>query len=204
MKLDCNSSKWILPTQSCHIRSLLSASFLHHLTTPPQPKFTHTPTPLPKPAHGGIPIRVFCCVNNKSCVTLQITQTAYHLFIVLYHNNYLVRTKATGSQTSAFVNELGRLPELKINCQCWRFRPARVCIPASPLFTPWRKDRDCSWREQTPFKLNWMSAYTGIFGTLYWCLVTTERLSIICITLGLQRHFYNKNDPNFPKLKKNT
>lgn len=91
MKLDCNSSKWIPPTQSCHIRSLLSA-------------------PHPQPP----PIRVYA-VNNKSCVTSQITQTAYHLFIVVYHNNSSVRTKATASQTQAFVNELGRLPDQKIN-----------------------------------------------------------------------------------------
>lgn len=97
MKLDCNSSKWIPPTQSCHIRSLLS-------TVPP-------------------PIRVYG-VNNKSCVTSQITQTAYHLFIVVYHNNSSVRTKATTSQTQAFVNELGRLPDLKINWQCcWFLSP---------------------------------------------------------------------------------
>lgn len=67
----------------------------------------HPPTP---------PIRVYG-VNNKSCVTSQITQTAYHLFIVVYHNNSSVRTKATASQTRAFVNEFGRLPDLKINWQ---------------------------------------------------------------------------------------
>lgn len=72
------------------------------------------------------PIRVYG-VNNKSCVTSQITQTAYHLFIVVYHNNSSVCTKATASQTQAFVNELGRLPDLKINWQCSGFFPL-VCI----------------------------------------------------------------------------
>lgn len=139
MKLDCNSSKWIPPTQSCHIRSLLSASFHSLPTSCPNPNSPIPPPHWPKPAHGGIPIRVFCCANNKSCVTSQITQTAYHLFIVVYHNNYLVRTKATGSQTQAFVNELGRLPDLKINCHFCRFRPTRACIPASPLRTPTEK-----------------------------------------------------------------
>lgn len=115
MKLDCNSSKWIPPTQSCHIRSLLSAH-------PPHPQHTHTP------------IRV-CAVNNKSCVTSQITQTAYHLFIVVYHNNSSVRTKATASQTRAFVNELGRLPDLKINWQCCWFLSLRVCLALSYLPT---------------------------------------------------------------------
>ena len=76
--------------------------------------------PPPPPTHTHTPIRVYG-VNNKSCVTSQITQTAYHLFIVVYHNNSSVRTKATASQTRAFVNELGRLPDLKINWQCCWF-----------------------------------------------------------------------------------
>lgn len=111
MKLDCNSSKWIPPTQSCHIRSLLSAP------APP-------------------PIRVYG-VNNKSCVTSQITQTAYHLFIVVYHNNSSVCTKATASQTQAFVNELGRLPDLKINWQCSGFLPlVSISLPPPPPVCP--------------------------------------------------------------------
>lgn len=87
--------------------------------------YLHThPPPLP-------PIRVYG-VNNKSCVTPQITQTAYHLFIVVYHNNSLLCTKATASQTQAFVNELGRLPDLKINWECCRFLSLRV----TPVFPP--------------------------------------------------------------------
>lgn len=73
MKLDCNSSKCIPPTQSCHIHSLLSV------------------TPLP-----NAPIRVYA-VNNKSCVTSRITQIAYHIFIVLYHNYSSVLMKAAAS-----------------------------------------------------------------------------------------------------------
>lgn len=141
------------------------------LFLPPSP----SPPTQPTPPHSqnqrtAHPSGFFCSVNNRSCVTLQITQTAYHLFIVVYHNNYLVSTKATGSQTQAFVNELGRLPDLKINCQCCCFRPSRACIPASPLFTPQRKNRDCSSREQALLKLNWMSVYTGIVGAQCWSL----------------------------------
>lgn len=54
--------------------TILSHSFTVICTLTPPPQHTHTP------------IRVYA-VNNKSCVTSQITQTAYHLFIVVYHNN---------------------------------------------------------------------------------------------------------------------
>lgn len=72
LKVVGGSCKWslivivlsgFLPTQSCHIHSLLSV--------PP----------------------LFPRVNNKSYVTSQITQTAYHLFIVVYHNNSLCTQK---------------------------------------------------------------------------------------------------------------
>ena len=88
---------------------------------------------LRSPPHPTPPIRVYG-VNNKSCVTSQITQTAYHLFIVVYHNNSSVRTKATASQTRAFVNELGRLPDLKINWQCCWFIPF-ACISSLLFFS---------------------------------------------------------------------
>lgn len=126
--------------------TILSHLFIICLSPPPTPLPTNQRHPTPKTSARRHTHQGFCSVNNKSCVTLQITQTASHLFIVLYHNNYLVRTKATGRQTQAFVNELGRLPDLKINCQCCSFRPTHACIPASPLLTPekpQRKNRDC-------------------------------------------------------------
>lgn len=166
MKPDCNSSKWIPPT--------LPVTFVHcylPLSTTFTPFLQPTPPHSKKTSARRHTHHVFCSVNNRNCVTPQITQTAYHLFIVVYHNNYLVCTKATGSQTQAFVNELGRLPDLKINCQCCRFRPTHACIPTSTLFTPQRKNRDYSLREQALLELDWMSVYTGIFGTLYWSLM---------------------------------
>lgn len=149
MKLDCNSSKWIPPTQSCHIRSLLS-------TVPP-------------------PIRVYG-VNNKSCVTSQITQTAYHLFIVVYHNNSSVRTKATTSQTQAFVNELGRLPDLKINWQCCWFLSPHV-NRSSFFFSPCLPARDKNRDRQL-----WESKENKVFsfvcdGLLHFCLSSAYHCS---------------------------
>lgn len=141
MKLDCNSSKWIPPTQSCHIRSLLSATTAPHPTPAQHARTPHHTTP---------PIRVYG-VNNKSCVTSQITQTAYHLFIVVYHNKSSVRTKATASQTQAFVNELGRLPDLKINWQCCWFLPTRVCLFICLCLPPQRQNRDRLFLESTGF-----------------------------------------------------
>lgn len=89
-------------------------TFAHCYPAPPSP----SPSPCPPP------IRIYS-LNNKSCVTPQITQTAYHLFIVLYHNNSSVRTKAAASQTRA-ANELGRSPDLEMNRQRRRFRSPRV------------------------------------------------------------------------------
>lgn len=107
MKVVSASCKWSL------IVIVLSGFHPHNPVTFAH-RYLHThPPPLP-------PIRVYG-VNNKSCVTSQITQTAYHLFIVVYHNNSSLRTKATASQTQAFVNELGRLPDLKINWECCLF-----------------------------------------------------------------------------------
>lgn len=107
LKVVGGSCKWSL------IVIVLSGFRPHNPVT-----FTHCYLRSPSTPHT--PIRVYG-VNNKSCVTSQITQTAYHLFIVVYHNNSSVRTKATASQTRAFVNELGRLPDLKINWQCCWF-----------------------------------------------------------------------------------
>lgn len=107
MKVVSASCKWSL------IVIVLSGFHPHNPVTFAHRYLRTRPPPLP-------PIRVYG-VNNKSCVTSQITQTAYHLFIVVYHNNSSLRTKATASQTRAFVNELGRLPDLKINWECCRF-----------------------------------------------------------------------------------
>lgn len=130
LKVVGSSCKWSL------IVIVLSGFHPHNPVT-----FTHCyPCPIHPPPPTPTPIRVYN-VNNKSCVTLQITQTAYHLFIVVYHNNSSVRTKATASQTQAFVNELGRLPDLKINWQCCRF--LSPCVHVSSvvfLFThQWQK-----------------------------------------------------------------
>lgn len=134
-------------------------TFVHcYLHPPPPPPPPHPPPhPSPTRAHTTPPIRVYG-VNNKSCVTSQITQTAYHLFIVVYHNKSSVRTKATASQTQAFVNELGRLPDLKINWQCCWFLPTRVCLFICLCLPPQRQNRDRLFLESTGF-----SVFTVVF-----------------------------------------
>lgn len=80
--------------------------------------------------HPPPPIRVYG-VNNKSCVTSQITQTAYHLFIVVYHNNSSVRTKATASQTQALLMNLEDYQIWKLTHSVAGFFPL---VYVSPFF----------------------------------------------------------------------
>lgn len=147
------------------IHTILSHSFtvICLLPPPPLPNLKlSTPLPQSQNQRRAAYPKGFCNVNNKSCVTWQFTQTAYHLFIVVYHNDYLVYTEAKRSQTQAFVNELERLPDLKINCML----PRSFDLFTHPCISSQRKDRDCSWREQACVKLDCMSVYTGISGTL--------------------------------------
>lgn len=131
--------------------------------------YLHTPHNPTHPQHTHTPIRVYA-VNNKSCVTSQITQTAYHLFIVVYHNNSSVRTKATASQTQAFVNELGRLPDLKINWQCCWFLSLRVCLALSCLPTR-DKIETVLWKYRI---------------SLRWCCLFLFNLTILLLAVSLR------------------
>lgn len=148
-----------------------------HCYLPPTPPHPSTPTP---------PIRVYG-INNKSCVTSQITQTAYHLFIVVYHNNSSVRTKATASQTRAFVNELGRLPDLKINWQCcWFLFPPRVRLSSSVYSPETKKEIDGYETVQkiccfvcgglVCFCLTWLyCCWPSVSGRNYWLTATVPQ-----------------------------
>lgn len=149
--------------------------------SPPHPSLTC--------AHTTPPIRVYG-VNNKSCVTSQITQTAYHLFIVVYHNKFSVRTKATASQTQAFVNELGRLPDLKINWQCCWFLPTRVCLFICLCLPPQRQNRDRLFLESTGFSCSGLLCFCTTCLLAHCTRDKNSRLILIVGVIHLYKHHH--------------